>query len=104
MWWDGASCQGTYASLSFWTPRGVGNLFIVAGHSPYEERLLMLRIDDPEFFDCRFQRRCLIGCFDYTDERAGRSLDGAINFQFGRFLWHGRAIGCGDDPLFKHAL
>ena len=32
------------------------NLIIVAGHSPYEERLLILRIDDPKFFDCRFQR------------------------------------------------
>jgi hypothetical protein len=72
-----------------------GNLFIVAGHSPYEERLLILRIDDPKFFDCRFQRRCLIGCFDYTDEGAGRPLDGAINFPLGRLLGHGRAVGCG---------
>ena len=31
------------------------HLTIVAGHSPYEEPLLVLRIDDPEFFDCRFQ-------------------------------------------------
>jgi len=82
-----------YAPLSF--SRGVGNLFIVAGHSPYEERLLILRIDDPKFFDCRFQRRCLIGCFDYTDESAGRPLDGAINFPLGRLLGHGRAVGCG---------
>jgi hypothetical protein len=68
------------------------HLIIVAGHSPYEERLLILRIDDPKFFDCRFQRRCLIGCFDYTDERAGRSLDGAINFPLGQLLGHGRAV------------
>ena len=31
------------------------HLTIVAGHSPYEEPLLVLRIDDPEFFDCCFQ-------------------------------------------------
>jgi hypothetical protein len=92
--------EGTYAPLSFSTPRGFGNLIIVAGHSPYEEPLLVAGIDDPKFFDCCFQRRCLIGCFDYTDERAGRSLDGAINFPLGRRLGHGRAMAV---DLFKHA-
>jgi hypothetical protein len=32
------------------------HLIIVAGHSPHEELLLVLRIDDPEFLDCYFQR------------------------------------------------
>jgi len=32
------------------------HLIIIAGHSPDEEPLLVLRIDDPEFFDCCFQR------------------------------------------------
>jgi hypothetical protein len=89
--WDGATCQGTYAPLSFSTPHGVGSLIIVAGHTPYEERLLILKIDDAKFFDCRFQGRCLVECFDYADERAGRPLDGAINFPFDRLLGHGRA-------------
>ena len=31
------------------------NLIIVAGHSPHKETVLVLRIDDPEFFDCCFQ-------------------------------------------------
>ena len=65
------------------------HLIIVAGHSPHEEPLLVLRIDDPEFLDFYFQRCCLIACFDYADERAGRSLDGAINFPLGRLLGHG---------------
>jgi hypothetical protein len=29
---------------------------IVAGHSPHKETVLVLRADNPEFFDCRFQR------------------------------------------------
>jgi hypothetical protein len=94
MRWDGATSTA-YAPLSF-----LRLLIIVAGRSPYEEPLLVVRIDDPKFFDCRFQRRCLVGCFDYTYERAARSLDGAVNFPLGRLLGHGRAVAV---DLFKHA-
>src|SRR6516164_8270988 len=34
----------------------VSNLVIVSGHAPHKEMALMLRTDDPEFFDCCFQR------------------------------------------------
>ena len=46
-------------------------LVIASGHVPHKETALMLRTDDPEFFDCCFQRGCLIGCFDDPDERTG---------------------------------
>ena len=46
-------------------------------------------IDDPEFFDCCFQRGRLIVGFDDPDERAGRSLDGAVNFPLDGLLGHG---------------
>jgi hypothetical protein len=36
--------------------RGSNNLIVIVGHSPHEEPLLVLRIDDPEFSDCCFQR------------------------------------------------
>ena len=36
--------------------RRSNNLIVVAGHSPYKKTTLVLRIDDPEFFDCCFQR------------------------------------------------
>ena len=35
---------------------GSDDLIVVAGHSPHKETVLMLGVDDPEFFDCRFQR------------------------------------------------
>ena len=34
----------------------LSNLIIVTGHSPHKETAPMLGIDDPEFFDCCFQR------------------------------------------------
>lgn len=36
--------------------RGADHLIFVAGHAPHKETALMLRIDDPKFFDCCFQR------------------------------------------------
>jgi hypothetical protein len=35
---------------------GSDDLIIVAGHSPHKQAALVPRIDDPEFFDCCFQR------------------------------------------------
>ena len=37
-------------------PRKRACLIIVAGHAPHKHTVLVLRIDDPEFSDCRFQR------------------------------------------------
>ena len=31
-------------------------LVIVSGRAPHKESVLVLRVDNPEFFDCRFQR------------------------------------------------
>ena len=38
------------------SPALISNLIVVNGHAPHKETVLVLRIDDPEFFDCRFQR------------------------------------------------
>ena len=46
--------KGNYVTMEI--PGGVSNLIIVAGHAPHKHTALVLRIDDPEFFDCCFQR------------------------------------------------
>ena len=61
----------------------------LATHGRSIQTVLMLGVDYPEFFDCCFQRRRLIGCFDDSNERAGRSLNGAVNFPLDGLLGHG---------------
>jgi hypothetical protein len=75
---------------------------VVAGHASHKQTLLVHRIDDPEFFDCCFQRRRLIGCFDDPDECAGRTLDGVVNFPLDRVL--GRAKDHGLMLAFAEAF
>jgi hypothetical protein len=50
---------------SFYRPALIRNLIFVAEHAPHKQTVLVLRIDDPEFFHCCFQRwLCSVGGFN----------------------------------------